>query len=183
MNIRVNGRHITVNDRIRSHLEEQTAKLERYLPNLDEVHVELSKNQSRASEDRFTCQVTVWDHRNILRAEETDGSVYHAIDAAVKKLSHRIEKVRGRQKKHQHVSLAESSAAALAEVQEAAEPEGRLVRRKSFTLPPMDEDEAIEQMELLGHSFFLFRRHSSKAVNLVYRRADGNYGLLQPTLD
>ena len=189
MNMRVSGRHIEINDSIRSHIDKKVQKLERYLPRLDEVKVELSKNATRSTRDRFTCQLTVWDHRNILRSEENSGTIYTAIDSAVKKLSHQIEKVRGRQKNHHHASLVENVEALLTTDPNHSrpdyaeeEPGGQIVRRKTFPLPSMDEDEAIEQMELIGHNFFLFLNPDGNAVNLIYQRHDGNYGLLQPQI-
>ena len=197
MKLLVHGRQIDVTDPIEQHVRKRIARLERHMPQVTEVRAELSHRPTKSASDSFTCQLTMWAKKRILRAEESSGDIYAAVDKAVDKMDRQVEKVAGRQKQHHHRPLAESTEAvltanadaalAVAEVPiaEAVEmpPIGQIMRRKAFVLRPMTEDEAIEQMELLDHDFFLFYNAAADAINLLYRRTDANYGLLQPQID
>lgn len=194
MKLLVHGRQINITDRIEEHVNKRVERLERHMPQATEARVELSHLPTKSINDSLTCQITIWAKKRILRAEESHGTVYSAIDKAVDKMDRQIEKVAGRRKRHQRVSLAENTEAVLTAAPEAVMaalempfvdgiemPEVGLVkRRKEAFLHPMTEEEAIEQMELLGHDFFLFFNAADDTVNLLYRRKDDNYGLIQP---
>lgn len=197
MKLLVHGTQVQITDHIEEYIQKRMSKLERHMPQMKEVRAELSHNQTRAASDQFTCQLTMWAPKRILRAEEVSGDIFAAIDQAVDKMDRQITKVAGRYKKHKRSSLADSTEAvlaanadaALATIAPAPEEEvempllGQIVRRKQFTLHPITEDEALDQMELLGHDFFMFYNAAEEAVNLLYRRKDGNYGLLQPHVE
>ncbi|MBV7334942.1 ribosome-associated translation inhibitor RaiA [Chloroflexi bacterium TSY] len=186
MKLNVNGRNVEITEWIEEYVEKKMGKLQRFLPNLDEIRAELTQSETRIADDRYTFQVTIWANRQILRAEESTGDIFASIDAAIEKISRQIERVEGRRKNRRRSSVSmntEAAIAATAILEEAAEEEaGRIIRRKQFTLQPMNEEEALEQMELLGHDFFLFYNPDEQAVNLIYRRRDSNYGLLQPQM-
>lgn len=188
MNIQVQGRNITISDRVQEYVEKKSARLERYLPQVDEVRGELTRSSTRSSDDRFTFQLTIWANRQILRSEEVTGDIFASIDVAIDKIVRQIEKVEGRRKSRRKkaASLVENTAAvldAVAMLEESEESnEPSIVRRKQFVLQPMNEEEAQEQLELLGHDFFLYFNPDDRSVNLIYRRKDGNFGLLQPTI-
>jgi putative sigma-54 modulation protein len=112
-----------------------------------------------------------------LRAEERSDDIYASIDACIDKLHRQIERYKG--KRQQRMRSAEADVAEVSAAEEE-EPIREIVRVKRFDVQPMDAGEAIEQMELLGHDFFLFYNAEEAAVNLVYRRRDGNFGLLKP---
>ncbi len=197
MKLLVHGRQINVTDSIEEYVEKRIQRLERHMPNVTEVRAELSHLPTKSLNDSFTCQLTMLAKKRILRAEESSGDIHAAIDLAVDKMDRQVEKVAGRQKRHQRTSLVENteavlssdpdSALALTELQLAKAVEmpaiGQIMRRKEFNLHPMTEEEAVEQMELLGHDFFLFYNASDDDINLLYRRRDDNYGLLQPRID
>lgn len=191
MNIQLQGRNITITDQIQAYVEKKSARLARYLPQIDEVRGELTKAKTRSADDRFTFQLTIWANRRILRSEEITGDVFASIDAAVDKIARQIEKVEGRRKnRRRKASLVENTEAVLAAValldepvEDTEESEARVIRRKKFMLQPMNEAEAQEQLELLGHDFFLYFNPDEKSVNLIYRRKDRNYGLLQPQIN
>ena len=182
----VHGRNVEVTDWIHTYVDKKVGKLERFLPEVSDARVELTHNATRAAEDRYTAQITVWTNGQILRAEESTSDILASIDATVDKMSRQIRRF----KKRRFQVRRRASVAANAEVKMAAtmieeEPDeeeelGQIIRRKEFALEPMDEEEAVAQMELLGHDFFVYYDMDDKAVNVVYRRRDGQYGLLRP---
>lgn len=196
MILRVHGRQIKITDEIEGYVEKRIKRLERHMPSITEVRAELSHLPTKSVADSFICQLTMWAKKRILRAEESSGDIHAAIDLAVDKMDRQIEKVAGRQKRRRHTSLVESTEAVLetdpdivlAMVDADAisniemPPIGQIIRRKEFNIRLMTEEEAIEQMELLGHDFFLFYNSADDAINLIYRRKDENYGLLQPRI-
>lgn len=193
MNLVVSGRNFEVREPIKEFVGQKVGKLERYLPGLLDVRTELSVNKTRSAQDHFTCQITTWSEGRILRAEESHGDIHTAVTGAVDKLSRQIEKVKGRRKHHGRKSLAVNTVtvleSALQEEAPAPAESGvvvnsfeEIVRRKQFTIQTMTEEDAIDQMELLGHDFFLFHDSIADALHLIYRRKDGHYGLLEPQL-
>ena len=190
MKLNVHGRNIEVTDWMQQYVEKKVERLERYLPQAREAKAELVYSETRASADRYTAQLTIWANGRILRAEESTGDIFASIDAIVDKMSRQIERYKGRRYNHQRREAAAGAADAdlaatilpeEAEV-EAEENMGNVVRTKCFLVQPMTQEEAAEQMELLGHDFFIYFSVEAKALNVLYRRKDGNYGLLQPEL-
>ncbi len=189
MKVVVHGRNVDVTDYVKEYVTKKVDKLERYLPQIGEVRAELTQNMTRSADDRYTAQITIWANGEILRAEEATSDMFASIDATVDKMASQIRRFKGRRYEnrrrvsHAITREAEVSAAEVGEEEgEAEEETARIIRRKEFMIQPMDEEEAAEQMELLGHDFFLFFNPQAKAVNLIYKRKDGNYGLLQPQL-
>ena len=188
MKLNVHGRNIEVTDWIHQYVEKKVERLERYLPQAKEAKAELVYSETRAAADRYTAQLTIWANGQILRAEESTGDIFASIDAIVDKMSRQIDRYKGRRFKNKRreaaagaadADLAASTLPEEAEV-DAEETFGDVVRTKRFVVQPMSQEEAIEQMELLGHDFFVFYSLDAKAMNVIYRRKDGNYGLLQP---
>jgi putative sigma-54 modulation protein len=149
----------------------------------------LIHSAARAAEDRYTAELTIWANGKIFRAEESTSDIFASIDATVDKLSRQIDKFKGRRIEQPRRATAAALAHIEAEMEARTEAEaavedeatsGYIIRRKQFVVQPMNEEEALEQMEMLGHDFYLFFNPEANAVNLVYRRKDGNYGLLQP---
>lgn len=187
MKLDVHGRNIEVTDWIKEYVEKKVSRLERFLPQVREARADLVYSDTRAAADRYTAQLTIWANGQILRAEESTGDIFASIDAIIDKMTRQIERHKGRRvkSKRRAASMAETelAAAVVSEEVEAAVVEaaqGEIVRTKRFAAQPMDTDEAIEQMELLGHDFFVFFNMDDGAMNVVYKRRDGNYGLLQP---
>jgi putative sigma-54 modulation protein len=149
--------------------------------------VDLVDENTRSTVGRYVAQVTLRDERGtILRAEERTDDMFSSIDAVVDKLNRQINRYRGKRisnRRETDDAAFEPLAEDVALMIDEAEEDREVVRRKRFPLQPMSTEEAIEQMELLGHDFFVFFNHEEEAVNVVYRRHDGNYGLLLPELD
>jgi len=157
------------------------------MPNLTEIRVDLSTENARSAVERQIAQITVRDDRGtILRAEERSSDIFAAIDTVVDKLYRQIKRYRGkRQRRWRGTGVDEQWVGEPLPVEEEEEEssEQTIVRYKRFALQPMSAEEAIEQMELLGHDFFVFFSAEEEAINVLYRRRDGNYGILQPDLD
>jgi putative sigma-54 modulation protein len=179
MNLQILAKNnVEISETIQAYVEKKVGKLGRYLPTLDEGKVEISREGTKLPEQRFTVQVTLDSRGVLIRAQEKSKDVRAAIDKVVDVLSKRIERYKGRlYDKSRGVSFARQGAAIEEEEIEAPK---RVVKTKRFLVKPMPIDEAISQMELLGHDFFLFVDADTDRLNLLYRRNDGNYGLIEP---
>jgi putative sigma-54 modulation protein len=179
MKLQVTGKNnVEVSETIRAYVEKKVGKLGRYLPTLDEGKVEISREGTKLPQQRFTVQVTLDSRGVLIRAQEKSKDVRTAIDKVADVLSKRIERYKGKlYDKSRGVSFARQGAAI---EEEEIEPPRRVVKTKHFLVKPMPVDEAIKQMELLGHDFFLFVDADTDRLNLLYRRGDGNYGLIEP---
>ncbi len=179
MKLQVVGKNnVEVSEAIRAYVEKKIGKLSRYLPTLDEGKVEISREGTKLPQQRYTIQVTLDSRGVLIRAQEKSKDMRAGIDKVADVLSKRIERYKGKlyDKKSRGVSLARRGAAI--EEQEIEAPR-KVVKTKRFLVKPMAVDEAIGQMELLGHDFFLFLDADTERLNLLYRRGDGNYGLIE----
>jgi len=188
MELIVHGRHLEVTDWIRQYIEKKVNRLERYLPQMQEMRAELTQSETRAAADRYTAQITVWANGQILRAEESTSDIFASIDATIDKMAKQLQRFKGRRfHSRRRASAAANMEAEMtdplpldAEEEAEAAFDGNIIRRKQFVLEPMNEEEALEQMELLGHDFFVFFNPEESGVNVLYRRKDGTFGLLAP---
>jgi putative sigma-54 modulation protein len=183
----VKSHGFTVNDRLFDYVTTKTEKLDRYITDLHEAKVELTHAKSaRQASDRYVAQITLHGKKLMLRAEERSDDIFAAFDAALDKIQRRIERYKGKKYRGRGdgVSMAEATMEILeAEAAEEEDTAPRIVRRKKFTLLPMDELEAIEQSELTGHEdFYIFYNMDTDSVNVLYRRRDGTYGLIDTEL-
>ena len=182
MQVILQGRGVQITDRLREYVESKVDKLDRYLPSAGEARMELAIEQTKSAEDRHVAQLTIRSKGVLLRSEERSSDMFTSVDMVIDKMRRQIDryksKRRGRFRGGQAEQLAEL------EMEDAEDvPEGRIVRTKRFSVTPMDPEEAVEQMELLGHSFFVFYNVQEDQINVVYQRRDGDYGLLQPDID
>lgn len=186
VDVKSNG--FTVNDRLFDYVTTKTEKLDRYITDLHEAKVELTHAKSaRQVSDRYVAQITLHGKKMMLRAEERSDDVFIAFDSALAKIQRRIERYKGKKFRGRGngISMAEATMEILeAQVEEEDDNElPRIVRRKKFTLLPMDEHEAVEQSELTGHEdFFIFYNMDTDSVNVLYRRRDGTLGLIETEL-
>jgi putative sigma-54 modulation protein len=174
----IQGRNLEITPRLREYVEGKAARLDRYLRSINEIRVDLAVENTRSAEDSQVAQITVYSKKTILRAEERTGDVFASVDAVMDKLHRQIKRYKGKQQ--QRMRGSEFGAEIELIEEEESNPIGEIVRVKRFEVWPMSEVEAIEQMELIGHDFFVFFNAEDAAINVVYRRSDGNYGLLQP---
>lgn len=185
MELQVVGKNLEITQAVKDYLGKKMNKLTRHLPNIDEVKVEIHEAKTKSPDHRVTVQVTIKNRGTMLRGEERGANVNTAIDAVTEVLERRIERYKGKfNKKGRGASLARQISAVSEEIVTDKEagfvPE--VARVKRFAVKSMTLEEAAEQMDLLSHDFFLFVNSDSGELNLVYRRKDGNYGLIEPEL-
>jgi len=184
INVVINTRNMELNDRLRDYVEKKVSKLDKYLDILEEAKVDLTFAQAaRSAQDRQVAQITLHGKGVVLRAEDRTEDMYASVDQVLDKLSRQIERYKGRHWRGRGDGRnAAEAAGAPAAAEEAlpVEPEIDIVRRKRHQLIPMDEVEAIEQMDLLGHEeFFIFLNVNTNQVNVLYRRRGGSLGLIE----
>jgi putative sigma-54 modulation protein len=183
MEIEIFARNLEVTERIQKYVTKKVSKLDRYLDNIDEARVDLAYMKSaRSAEDRQVAQITIRGKGFILRSEERADDIFAAVDTAIDKMQRRIERYKGKRFRGRGNGKSVSDVASTSVIEEETE-QPIIARRKRFALTPMDENEAIEQMELLGHeNFFIFFNAKTNAINVLYKRRDGTYGLIEPEL-
>jgi putative sigma-54 modulation protein len=184
MELQILSNNMDVTPRLRDYVEKKTARLDRYLPGLSSIQVELAMENTRSAVQRHVAEITIRDERGtILRAEERNSDMFAAIDAVVDKLYRQIERYRGKSKRRTRGKGEDLEVGEPLPIAEAmSDEEQTIVRHKRFALHPMSAEEAVDQMELLGHDFYVFFNSEDDAVNVLYRRRDGTFGLLQPEL-
>jgi putative sigma-54 modulation protein len=181
MQVNVVGRHMTITDPTRAYAEEKFGRLAKvYDTESMAADVVLDVRKNRAHPDRFTAEVTIHLKGHVVRAEETSTDMHAAIDLAADKADRQMRKYKTKviDRRNHHAVSVTKTAPGDAEV--AVEPEPEVVRVKTVDLKPMTEAEAMLQLELLGHDFFVFRHADSDVLSVLYRRRDGDYGLIQP---
>jgi putative sigma-54 modulation protein len=173
------GRNLEVSDAIRSYAEAKLGKLERQLTD-PRVELELTLEKNPSIAENHVAEATVWTTGPVLRAREASSDMHASIDQLVEKLERQISRyrTRGRSRRRRAARANEPAPDTMSAVQDETEPQ--IVKTKQFALKPMSAEEAVLQLELIGHDFFVFRSDDSGAVNVVYRRHDGGYGLIEP---
>ena len=186
--VSIQSRNMEVSERLNDYIMKKANRLGKYLPGIDETRVDLAYvKTARSVTDRQVAQITVRGKKIILRAEERSEDIFAAFDMALDKMQRQMERYKGKQTHSRNRGDGKTLGTVIAEEEEVAdqpEPEAPVIaRRKKFTLMPMDENEAIEHMQLLGHEdFFVFFNFNTDSVNVIYRRRDGTYGLIEPEL-
>lgn len=179
MELQITGKNMEVSPTVRRYIERKLGKLNRHLPKILESKVEITEEKTKSPKQHFVVQVTVNSKGTLLRAEHRGEDLFTAIDKVETTMKRQIEHYKGKlYDKGRGISLARGGLSP-----EAIEPLPTLTRVKRFIIKPMPTDEAIHQMELLDHDFFLFYNIDTDGLNLVYRRRDGNYGLIEPELE
>ncbi|OGO61390.1 MAG: ribosomal subunit interface protein [Chloroflexi bacterium RBG_19FT_COMBO_48_23] len=184
MELQISSKNMEISPAVRNYVQKKIGKLAHYLPNITEAKVEIHEENTKSPEHRFTAQVTLNSKGVLLRGEERGERVRVAVDAVADVLARQIERYKGKlHDKERGVSLTRQSAVSEVVIGNAeARDWPKIVRVKRFTVKPMSVTEAAERMELLGHSFFLFINDEDASLALLYRRDDGDYGLIEPDL-
>jgi len=183
LKVDISAKNMEVTDRIHDYVTKKVSKLDRFLSDVEEVRVDLDYVKSvRSAADRYGAQITLRGKGYILRAEEHSSDLFAALDAMVDKIQRQIERYKGKRARGRGDGVSASEVAPeVTPIEETTAP--IIARRKSFTLVPMDEVEALEQMSLLGHeNFFIFYNVNTNSVNVLYKRHDGTFGLIEPQL-
>lgn len=184
MNIVVTGANVEVAEALRAYVARKLERLGRHFDHLQEAKVVVREERRRPVGRAQVVEVTVWGDGVVLRGEEATADPYASVDRIVDKLEKQVAKHRDRlihkrrldERRQRTAERARAEAAAQAE----PEPPGpRVVRRKRFPVKPMTAEDAALQMELLGHSFFVYRDAEADRICVLYRRRDGNYGVIE----
>ncbi len=176
MKITTSGKGFTISDSLMERIEKRIQKLDRYFHDDAEAIIRVSQEKG----NRNIAEITISARGLLLRAEETSGDMYASIDGAVDKLNRQIRRHRTKLDKNLRETAFEAPVEPV-EIEVEEEPaQYNVVRTKKFKVKAMQIDDAIAQMELLDHDFFLFRDEKTDGICLIYRRNDGAYGLLQP---
>jgi putative sigma-54 modulation protein len=172
--------NVVLSKTIEEYARKRVGKLDRYLSSITEGKLEIYQQDTKLPEQRFTVQVTLDSKGILIRAQEKAGDIRVAIDKVMDAITNRVERYKGKlYDKGRGISLARQGATIETEEVEAAK---KVVKTKHFLIKPMFQDEAVSQMELLGHDFFIFINADNDKLNLLYRRKDGDYGLIEPEM-
>ena len=173
MRYNIRGEKLVVTDAIRDYVKEKLGKLDKYLNGDDITANVLVKVRGNLQ----IVEVTIPTSKFILRSEEEHNDLYAAIDLVSDKLERQIRKNKTRLNRNVKESVKEFNFDY--ELLEEEEGKEKIVKRKSLEMKPMSEEEAILEMELLGHSFFVYKDMDTNSVNVIYKRKDGDYGLIE----
>ncbi len=181
MEITVTGRNVDVSKTVRTTVEEKVGRLERFLDGMERADVRFTEERNPRISEKEVCEVTLQGHGHVVRARAAASDALVAVDLVVDKLSHRLEKLKGKLVARSHPRRHEATAVSANQAVDADEDPGspRIVRVKQFAMKPMTPEEATLQMELLGHGFFLFTNADTSSAAVVYRRNDGDIGLIE----
>lgn len=179
MRLQVKGRNLEVSESIRTYAEEKLRKLDRQLHELTRVELELAVEKNPSIADSQIAEATVWTKGPVIRAREASADMKASIDQLTEKLLRQVEHYRDRRRPR---PARGNGSANLGGAQAMADEENepQIVRVKQFAVKPMSAEEAVLQMDLLGHDFFVFRNADTGEVNVVYGRKNGGYGLIEP---
>ncbi|HZJ83334.1 MAG TPA: ribosome-associated translation inhibitor RaiA [Clostridia bacterium] len=177
MNIILSGKNnLDITNALRNQVEKKVLKFDRYFDENVEVQVTLSVEGYR-----HIIEVTIPFNGIVIRAEESTDDMYTSIDKVLDKLERQIHKHRTRLERRMKTGAFKYESPLFSShlpLEEDEDP--KIVRTKRFSVKPMDSEEAILQMELLGHNFFVYTDADSELVNVLYKRKDGNYGIIEP---
>lgn len=186
MAIQIKARSIEVPASTRDYITKRAAKFDRHIQNITETKVELSEEKTQSKDNRFIVEITLDVQGTFVRGVQRAADIQSAFDIAADTVDRQIRRYKERvQGKKKHIAGLKGELAAEIDEQalEEEEPEGKVIRVKRFAMKPMSPEEAIDQMHLVGHDFYVFFNDSSEQVNVVYRRRQGDYGLIEPELE
>lgn len=194
MDVQIKARNLRLTDALQEYIESRLQRLDKIDQKVTDAKFEIRSERNRTGGEQMVAQFTIATKDAILRTEEKNRDIHVAIDLAIERMERQIRRFRDKRvfyRRRQRQMAAEageplpvSTLDGLDVAEEEEEtPSELLVRRKRFKIQPMSEEEAIEQMELLGHDFFVFANAETEEVNVVYRRKDGQYGLIEPMIE
>ena len=192
MDIKILSRNLDMNPNAEDYVQKKFSRVLRHLPNMDDAVLEVSRRSSRSAKDRVHAQMTLKIGGYTLRGQDSGVNLFAAVDNVTDIVDRQIRRFKGKVYRSQkgrrdRAGMRDIPLDAIIEMPESAEEEaiediGEVVRTKRFSMTPMSVEDAILQMEMLGHNFFLFFNTDTNEYNVVYRRNDGDYGLIEPEL-
>ena len=188
MEIRIHARNIEMNSQAERYIQKKFSRLERHLGAISDAKLEVSRTSARSQSDRVVAQMTLTVNRHTLRGQESGLNLSAAVDGVTAAMDRQIQRYKGRvyrtsqaKKSARASSAREGLLAAQSEESQSGESDlGEVVRTKRFRMEPMTVEDAILQMELLSHSFFMFYNSDTDRHNVVYRRQEGDYSVIEP---
>ena len=179
MRLQVKGKNVEVTPALKGYAQEKLGKLERHLNDSARLELELAVEKNPSIAENQVAEATIWTKGPILRATERSSDMKASIDQLVDKLERQASRYKDKRRRSASRSNHDQPKARPAEPEEDRPV---IVKVKQFPVKPMDPEEAVLQLELIGHDFFVFQNAETNEVNVVYRRRDGNYGLIEPQL-
>lgn len=186
MKLVIQGKNIEITDALREYVQQKIEKAVSHFQHLAmEVDVHLSVARNPRIEPKQTAEVTIYANGAVVRAEESSENLYASIDLVANKIARQLRKYKEKRQDRKHAPVKTAAVvvdAAVETVIPDRQPElpAEVVRTKYFAMPPMTVDEALEQLELVGHDFFMFRNVDTDEINVIYERNHGGYGVIQP---
>jgi len=179
MRLQVKGKNVEVSDAIRTYAEEKLGRLERQLADPTRVELELAVEKNPSIADNHVAEGTIWTKGPVLRAREASTDMRASIDLLADKLERQVTRYREKRRQPRHRANGQVPEPSVP-VTFDDEHGPVIVKTKQFVLRPMTSEEAVLELELVGHDFFLFRQLETAEINVVYRRRGGGYGLIEP---
>ncbi len=181
MELQLSGTNIEIKSEVQLYVERKLGKINKHLPDIIDTKVEISEEKTKSPQERYLVRVTVNSGigRAVFHGEERAEDLFKAVDKVVAVMNRQLEKHKG---KLYDKGRGNPLARGKFNQTEPLQTERKVVKTKRFLIEPMSLEEAIEQMERLGHSFFLFFDADAGEVKLLYGRNDGNYGIIEPEL-
>jgi putative sigma-54 modulation protein len=180
MQLQVKGRNFEISEQIRSYAEGKLGKLDKLVRDPTRIELELLVEKNPSISNNHIAEATVFTKGPVLRARESSADMKASIDQLVEKLERQVKRYRDKRKRghrpYGHSQLVEDTPSTPTDL----ETEPMIVKTKQFAIKPMTTEEAVLQMDLIGHDFFVFKNADTDEINVVYRRRDGNYGLIEP---
>ncbi|WP_353931078.1 ribosome-associated translation inhibitor RaiA [Okeanomitos corallinicola TIOX110] len=186
MKLVIHGKNIEITDAIREYVHQKIEKAVNHFQNItNEVDVHLSVARNPRISTRQAAEVTIYANGNIIRAEESSENLYASIDLVADKIARQLRKYKEKRQEHKTQPIPTNGAVIPEPVEDligdrTPELPGEVVRTKYFSMPPMTVAEAQEQLQLVGHDFYMFRNADSGEINVIYERNHGGYGVIQP---
>jgi len=177
--LQVKGKNLDISDSLKSYAQEKLGKLEKHLNEAARLELELAVERNPSISDNQIAEATIWTKGPVLRARESSTDMHASIDLLVAKLERQARRYREKRRRssaRNHGNPHESEIRPVVPDEEHPV----LVKTKQFAVKPMTPEEAVLQLELIGHDFFVFQNAETTDVNVVYRRRDSNYGLIEP---
>ena len=184
MDVVIRGKNVKVSKSLRSAAEEHLAKLDRYANGFARAEVDFSEERNPRIADNQRCEVLVHVKGHLLKAHASASEPFAALSAVCDKVEHQVKRLKDKRVARHHPRRVRSERVELPPLDDEEEGESesqtaRIVKTKEFTIKPMTAEEAVLQMDLLGHDFFLFTSSESGRAAVIYRRNDGNFGLIE----
>lgn len=188
MKTNLTARNLELSDRLRGQVERKLRRLDRITHPQAEAEVELIANASHAADAAHVAEITLVNNGNVLRSSSAGATPIAALDVVLDKLERQVVRVKEKPRSVRVRHADEADSVLSREAAKSVDPDAgdaagpSVVKIKRFDMQPMFEEDAIAQMEELGHAFFVFLQASTEEIAVVYRRADGSYGLIEPVL-